>query len=141
MDGPEVARTTVKMTVPAAFTASESFDVGTDLGSRVSRDYLDRRPLRFDGKIKRLRVILKESVHFRSELPPERRWTAMAGERRLRRCRGPLAECGASNVAANVVDLPQALRNTSVPAEEATDQPILEFISVNCTLDGATAGY
>ena len=46
-----------------------------------------------------------------------------------------------SNVAANVVDLPQALRNTSVPAEKATDQPILEFISVNCTLDGATAGY
>ena len=51
VDGKEVARTTAKMTVPAAFTASESFDVGTDLGSPVSRDYFERRPFKFDGKI------------------------------------------------------------------------------------------
>ena len=44
IDGKEVARATVRMTVPAAFTASETFDVGTDLGSPVSRDYFDRRP-------------------------------------------------------------------------------------------------
>lgn len=30
-----IDRSTAKMTVPAAFTASESFDVGTDLGSTV----------------------------------------------------------------------------------------------------------
>jgi arylsulfatase A-like enzyme len=59
VDGKEVARTTVKMTVPAAFTASESFDVGTDLGSPVSRDYFDRRPFRFEGRVERLQVILK----------------------------------------------------------------------------------
>jgi len=41
IDGREVARTTVKRTVPAAFTASESFDVGVDLGSPVSLDYFD----------------------------------------------------------------------------------------------------
>jgi hypothetical protein len=35
MDGEEVARTTVQRTVPAAFTASETFDVGIDLGSPV----------------------------------------------------------------------------------------------------------
>ena len=51
VDGIEVARTTVKRTVPAAFTASETFDVGVDLGSPVSLDYFDRRPFRFDGKI------------------------------------------------------------------------------------------
>ena len=33
VDGQEVARTTVKRTVPAAFSASETFDVGVDLGS------------------------------------------------------------------------------------------------------------
>ena len=44
VDGAEVARTTVKRTVPAAFTASESFDVGVDLGSPVFADYFDRRP-------------------------------------------------------------------------------------------------
>jgi hypothetical protein len=59
VDGTEVARTVVKMTVPAAFTASESFDVGTDLGSTVSRDYFERRPFKFGGKITRVQVELK----------------------------------------------------------------------------------
>jgi len=59
VDGKEVARTAVKMTVPAAFTASETFDVSTDLGSPVSRDYFDRRPFRFDGKIDSVKVNLK----------------------------------------------------------------------------------
>ncbi len=38
-------------TVPAAFTASETFGVGVDLGSPVSPDYFDRRPFRFTGTI------------------------------------------------------------------------------------------
>jgi arylsulfatase A-like enzyme len=58
VDGKEVARTTAKMTVPAAFTASESFDVGVDLGSTVSRDYYERRPFKFDGKISGVKVRL-----------------------------------------------------------------------------------
>ena len=45
-----------KKTVPAAFTASETFDVGVDLGSPVSRDYLDRRPFKFDEKIGNVKV-------------------------------------------------------------------------------------
>ena len=56
--GQEVARTTVKRTVPAAFSASETFDVGVDLGSTVSLDYFDRRPFKFDGKIERVDVKL-----------------------------------------------------------------------------------
>jgi len=59
VDGKEVARTTAKMSVPAAFTASESFDVGTDLGSTVSRNYYERRPFKFDGQIKKVTVELK----------------------------------------------------------------------------------
>jgi arylsulfatase len=59
VDGREVARTTVARTVPAAFTASESFDVGVDLGSPVSLDYFDRRPFAFDGTIDSVRVSLK----------------------------------------------------------------------------------
>jgi arylsulfatase len=59
VDGKEVARTTVKRTVPAAFTASETFDVGVDLGSPVSLDYVDRRPFRFDGTIEAVNVTLK----------------------------------------------------------------------------------
>jgi arylsulfatase len=59
VDGKEVARTTVKRTVPAAFTASETFDVGIDLGSPVSLDYFDRRPFAFTGKIEKVDVVLK----------------------------------------------------------------------------------
>lgn len=40
-------------------TASESLDVGTDLGSTVSRDYYERRPFKFDGLIKKVTVELK----------------------------------------------------------------------------------
>jgi hypothetical protein len=58
-DGKEVARTTVKMTVPAVFTASESLDVGVDLGSTVSRDYYERRPSKFDGRMNKVDVQLK----------------------------------------------------------------------------------
>ena len=58
VDGKEAARASVKMTVPAVFTASESFDVGVDLGSTVSRDYYERRPFKFDGKIRQVRVEL-----------------------------------------------------------------------------------
>jgi hypothetical protein len=59
VDGSEVARTTVERTVPAAFTASETFDVGVDLGSPVSLDYAERRPFAFDGKIDTVKVSLK----------------------------------------------------------------------------------
>jgi len=59
VDGKEVARTTVKRTVPAAFTASETFDVGVDLGSPASLDYFDRAPFPFDGKIDQMEVKLE----------------------------------------------------------------------------------
>jgi arylsulfatase A-like enzyme len=58
VDNKEVARTTVKRTVPGAFTASETFDVGVDLGSPVSLDYFDRAPFKFDGRIVKVIVEL-----------------------------------------------------------------------------------
>jgi arylsulfatase len=57
-DGQELGRTTVKLTVPAAFSASETFDVGVDLGSTVSLDYFEQRPFRFDGTIHNVEVKL-----------------------------------------------------------------------------------
>ncbi len=59
VDGTEAASTTVKRTVPAAFTASETFDVGVDLGSSVSLDYFDRSPFAFNGKIESVIVELR----------------------------------------------------------------------------------
>jgi arylsulfatase len=59
VDGAEVARINLARTVPAAFTASESFDVGQDLGSTVADAYFDRRPFKFDGRIHQVDVRLK----------------------------------------------------------------------------------
>ena len=54
INGNEVARGTVERTIPAGFTASETFDVGMDLNSPVADDYFDRAPFAFNGKLKRL---------------------------------------------------------------------------------------
>ena len=58
VDGKQVANVKLKRTVPLAFTATESFDVGVDLGSPVSRDYAERRPFEFDGTINKVSVDL-----------------------------------------------------------------------------------
>jgi arylsulfatase len=59
VDGAEVGQADVKRTVAGAFTASETLDVGVDLGSPVSIDYFDRRPFAFNGKINSVTVELK----------------------------------------------------------------------------------
>ncbi|NEQ74853.1 MAG: arylsulfatase [Okeania sp. SIO2C9] len=52
----------VERTVPNAFTASESFDVGTDLGSPVSLDYADEVPFPFTGTVNKLTVELLDEL-------------------------------------------------------------------------------
>jgi arylsulfatase A-like enzyme len=59
VDGRTAAQALVKRTVPAAFTASETFDVGVDLGSPVSLNYFDRAPFKFNGTIMSVVVELK----------------------------------------------------------------------------------
>ena len=58
VDGKEWASGLVGRTVPAAFTASECFNVGVDLGSPVSERYFDKAPFRFNGKINSVKVDL-----------------------------------------------------------------------------------
>ncbi|MBP0021489.1 MAG: arylsulfatase [Cyanobacteria bacterium SBLK] len=72
VDGTQVASTTVERAVPAAFTASETFDVGTDLGSPVSLDYADNAPFSFTGTINTVKVDLAnpEARHFLPVLSP-----------------------------------------------------------------------
>ena len=60
VDGTEAFRVDLKRTVPAAFTASESLDVGADLGSTVSPAWHGRRPFEFDGTIGGMKVRLGE---------------------------------------------------------------------------------
>ena len=59
VDGKDVGTTDLKRSVPLIFTASETFDVGVDLGSPVSINYDDRRPFAFDGKINTVDVSLQ----------------------------------------------------------------------------------
>jgi arylsulfatase len=54
INGEEAGGGTVERTVPAVFTASETFDVGMDTSSPVANDYLDRAPFAFEGTLKRL---------------------------------------------------------------------------------------
>lgn len=58
IDGKDSFQVPLKRTVPAAFTATESFDVGADLGSPISMNYYDRRPFEFEGTIKTVKVDL-----------------------------------------------------------------------------------
>jgi len=54
INGKEAATGTVRRTVPATFTASETFDVGTDTSSPVADDYFEKAPFSFEGTLRRL---------------------------------------------------------------------------------------
>jgi len=59
VDGLQIGTVELKRTVPGMFTASETFDVGLDLGSRVSLKYHKNAPFAFKGAIDRIQVDLK----------------------------------------------------------------------------------
>jgi arylsulfatase len=51
VNGTTVARGTVPITAPMAFTANDCLDLGSDLGSPVSTDYYDFAPFEFNGSL------------------------------------------------------------------------------------------
>jgi arylsulfatase len=51
VDGEAAGHGVVGGTVPAAFSATETFDVGIDLGSPVSLEYFERSGFAFEGTI------------------------------------------------------------------------------------------
>lgn len=56
VNGEQVAQGRIERSVPAGHTASETFDVGKDLGSPVALDYLDRAPFEFNGSIEKINI-------------------------------------------------------------------------------------
>ena len=56
VNGKEVGQGRIGRTVPGSHTASETFDVGMDLGSPVALDYFDRAPFKFNGKINSINI-------------------------------------------------------------------------------------
>jgi arylsulfatase len=51
VNGNVVAQGRVPMTAALAFTANDCLDIGSDLGSPVSKDYFDLAPFAFNGNI------------------------------------------------------------------------------------------
>jgi arylsulfatase len=58
VDGKQAAVCKVGRTVPAAFSATETFDVGADMGSPVSLKYHTKAPFPYTGKINNVKVDL-----------------------------------------------------------------------------------
>jgi arylsulfatase len=56
VNGVQVGQGRIERSVPAGFTASETFDIGVDLGSPVALDYHERAPFKFNGKIEKVHI-------------------------------------------------------------------------------------
>lgn len=56
VNGKQVGQGRVERSVPGTFTASETFDVGKDLGSPVALDYYDKAPFKFSGNINQINI-------------------------------------------------------------------------------------
>ncbi len=56
VNGKEVGQGRIGRSVPGNHTASETFDVGSDLGAPVALDYFDRAPFKFNGKINSINI-------------------------------------------------------------------------------------
>jgi arylsulfatase len=56
VNGKQVGQGRIERSVPSVHTASETFDVGVDLGSPVALDYYDRAPFQFNGKIGKIQI-------------------------------------------------------------------------------------
>ncbi len=54
INGKQTAQAKIQRTVPLIFTASETFDVGTDTSSPVADGYFDKAPFNFEGDLKRI---------------------------------------------------------------------------------------
>ena len=59
LDGKKVGEGKLEKQVPFIFSATETFDIGMDLGATVSSAYHDERPFAFTGKIEKVTVDLK----------------------------------------------------------------------------------
>eukprot|EP00931_Biecheleriopsis_adriatica_P100529 TRINITY_DN75819_c0_g1_i1.p1 TRINITY_DN75819_c0_g1~~TRINITY_DN75819_c0_g1_i1.p1 ORF type:complete len:796 (+),score=133.67 TRINITY_DN75819_c0_g1_i1:66-2453(+) len=68
VDGKEVASLRVEKTCRLAMSASETFDVGMDLGAPASRDYNGRTPFKYNGRITSLDIKYIQENGQRSEL-------------------------------------------------------------------------
>jgi len=56
VNGNQVGQERIERSIPGVHTASETFDIGVDLGSPVALDYYDQAPFRFSGRIEKINI-------------------------------------------------------------------------------------
>jgi arylsulfatase len=59
VDGTPVAEGRIPQTIGVRFSLDETFDIGSDMGTPVVEDYVDKMPFAFTGTLKRFVVILE----------------------------------------------------------------------------------
>ena len=67
VNGNVVAQGRVPITAAVIFTANDCLDIGSDLGSPVSRDYYDLAPFAFNGTIRHDEDLVSDEVEQVSE--------------------------------------------------------------------------
>ena len=77
VDGTPVAEGRIAQTVGVRFSLDETFDVGSDMGTPVVEDYLDKMPFAFTGTLKKFVVVLEPE-----NLTPEERKRLLEEEAR-----------------------------------------------------------
>ena len=77
VDGTAVAEGRIAQTVGVRFSLDETFDVGSDMGTPVVEDYLDKMPFAFTGTLKKFVVVLEPE-----NLTPEERKRLLEEEAR-----------------------------------------------------------
>jgi arylsulfatase len=68
VDGTPVAEGRIPQTIGVRFSLDETFDVGSDMGTPVVEDYVDKMPFAFTGTLKKFVVVLEPD-----NLTPEER--------------------------------------------------------------------
>ena len=77
VDGTPVAEGRIAQTVGVRFSLDETFDVGSDMGTPVVEDYVDKMPFAFTGTLKKFVVVLEPE-----NLTPEERKRLLEEEAR-----------------------------------------------------------
>jgi len=77
VDGTSVAQGKIPRTIPIRFSLDETFDVGSDTGTPVVEDYVDKMPFAFTGTLKKFVVVLEPE-----KLTPEERQRLLQEEAR-----------------------------------------------------------
>ena len=113
VDGTAVAEGRIAQTVGVRFSLDETFDVGSDMGTPVVEDYVDKMPFAFTGTLKKFVVVLEPenlTPEERKRLLEEEARASLDGEQRSPNNRDFMINPSGDNARALVVEHDPATR-------------------------------